>query len=79
MDNVVTFNPKANRQEKNKAALLDVIEYLKKEIEEGRIQEFVGATMDENGQAQIHVFAFDTPGAVGLFEIGKHILMSQHE
>jgi hypothetical protein len=78
MENVVTL--KTNReqlQEKQKQDMLDVIEHLRFEIESGRVREFVAASMSEEGDAQIHVCTLDLPGSIGLFEIGKHILISQ--
>jgi hypothetical protein len=37
----------------------------------------VACSLDKDGEAQIHVSALDLPGSVGLFEIGKHLLISQ--
>lgn len=78
MDNVVTFNPKATKEAKNKESLMDVLDFLRAEVEAGRVVELVAATMDDQGEAQIHVSALDLPGAVGLYEIGKSILMNQY-
>ena len=78
MENVVTF--KTNReqiQEKQKQDMLDVLEHLRFEIESGRVREFVAASMSEEGDAQIHVCTLDLPGSIGLYEIGKHILITQ--
>jgi peroxiredoxin len=76
---VVSINKvKKNKQdEEQKKAMLEIIEHLKTSIESGEIKEFVAASIGEDGEAQIHVAAMDLPGAVGLFEIGKHILISQ--
>lgn len=64
-------------EEEQRKAMLDVLEHIRKEIESGEIKEFVACSLDPNGIAQIHVAAMDVPGSVGLFEIGKHILISQ--
>ena len=76
---VVSINKvKKNKQdEEQKKAMLEVIDHLKTSIESGEIKEFVAASISEDGEAQIHVAAMDLPGAVGLFEIGKHILITQ--
>ena len=76
---VVSINKvKKNKQEEEqKKAMLEIIEHLKSSIESGKIKELVAASIDDDGEAQIHVAAMDLPGAVGLFEIGKHILISQ--
>ena len=74
--NVFNFDPKAVEEERRKLELLEVIEFIKKEVQEGNIKEFVACSMDESGTCQIHVAALDLPGSVGLFEIGKHLLIS---
>jgi hypothetical protein len=62
---------------KKKTDLLEILDHLRKQVDDGDITEFVAASMDEEGNVQIHVACMDFPGAVGLFEIGKHILISQ--
>jgi hypothetical protein len=44
-------------------------------IEEGEIKELVACSMDKDGISNIHVSALDLAGGVGLFEIGKHLLI----
>ena len=56
--------------------MLDVIDFIKAQIESDSIKEFVACSIDDGGECQIHVAAMDLPGSVGLFEIGKHILIS---
>ena len=73
--NVVTLDPKAKQEEQRKQALLEVIDEMKKQIEEGKIKEFVACSTDEDSECQIHVCSLDLPGSVGLFEIGKHLLI----
>jgi hypothetical protein len=63
-------------EEEQKKSMLEVIEYIKAGIESGDIKEFVACSMDDDGVCQIHVAAMDLPGSVGLFEIGKHLLIS---
>ena len=78
MDNVVTLKPKKEQiEEKQKQDMLDVIDHLREEIASGRVREFVATSMSEEGDAQIHVCTLDLPGGVGLYEIGKHILITQ--
>ena len=75
MNNVFTFDPQARATEERKAELLAVLEEIKGRIESGEIKEFVACSMDQDGTANIHVSALDLPGSIGLFEIGKHILI----
>ena len=65
-------------QEKRKAELLDILNHMKKQIEAGEIQEFTATSLDKNGEAQIHCYVGDVAVGVGLFEIGKNILMNQY-
>lgn len=65
-------------EEKRKQDMLDVLDEMRRQIEEGNIHEFVAASLDRDGDAQIHVCAMDVPGSVGLFEIGKVLLISEH-
>ena len=73
--NVVTLDPKAKQEEQRKQALLEVLDEMKKQIEEGKIKEFVACSIDEDSECQIHVCSLDLPGSVGLFEIGKYLLI----
>lgn len=70
-------DPKVLIEEEQKKAMLDVLDFIKVSIEAGDIKEFVACSIDDDGIAQIHVAAMDLPGSVGLFEIGKHILIAQ--
>lgn len=77
---IVSINTKRKdelQEEKQKESMLEVLEYMKKEIEAGEIKEFVACSLDADGVAQIHVSAMDLTGSIGLFEIGKHLLISQ--
>jgi hypothetical protein len=64
--------------EKRKQNLLDILEHMKEGIESGEIQEFTATSLDNNGEAQIHCYVGDVAVGVGLFEIGKNILMTQY-
>jgi hypothetical protein len=64
-------------KEKKKADLLEILDHLRSEIESGKVVEFVAASVDTEGDVQIHAASADFLGAVGLFEIGKQILISQ--
>ncbi len=76
---VISINSKRKediQQEEQKKAMLAVIDYMKAAIENGDIKEFVACSIDDDGECQIHVAAMDLPGSIGLFEIGKHLLIS---
>jgi len=78
MENVVTLKPRKEQiEEQHKQDMLDVLDHMRQQIEQGVIREFVAASMSDDGDAQIHVCTLDLPGSIGLYEIGKHILISQ--
>lgn len=62
---------------KRKKDLLEILEVLRERIESGDLEEFVAATIDKEGNVEISACVKDSLGGVGLFEIGKHMLISQ--
>lgn len=77
---VVSINSKRKevvQEEEQKQSMLAVLDYMRKAVEEGDIKEFVACSIDADGICQIHVSAMDLPGSIGLFEIGKHLLIAQ--
>jgi len=72
--NVVTLDPKLKRDER-KEALLEVLAEIKQQIDDGKIKELVACSLNEDGEAQIHASCLDLVGGVGLFEVGKHLLI----
>ena len=76
---VVSINSRRKEQiqeEEQKKAMLAVVDFIRQAIDQGLIKEFVACSIDDSGECQIHVAAMDLPGSVGLFEIGKHILIT---
>ena len=73
---VVSINSKDDIDSKRRQDMLDVIDTMRMMVQSGEITEFVGASVGEDGIAQIHVCAMDLPGSIGLFEIGKHMLIA---
>jgi hypothetical protein len=74
---VISINGKEEFDAKRRQDLLDVLDSMRLMVQSGEISEFVACSVDEDGIAQIHVCAMDLPGSVGLFEIGKHMLIAQ--
>lgn len=70
-------NIKDRSKKKQKQGILEVLDDLRNRIEEGDLEEFVVASMDSQGQVEIHVCVKDLVGGVGLYEIGKNILIQQ--
>jgi len=84
---IVSINdaPKADKlnevielSDKRKQEMLDILNTIREKIENGEITEFTATSLDPNGEAQIHCFVNDVAAGVGLFEIGKNILINQY-
>lgn len=73
--NVVTLDPKQKKDEERKQSILEVLAEIRRQVEEGEIKEFVACSMNEDGEAQVHASCLDLVGGVGLFEVGKHLLI----
>lgn len=65
-------------QSKRKQDLLEILDDLRGRVEAGEIEEFVAASMGSDGDVQVHVCIMDVAGGIGMFEIGKHILIQQN-
>ena len=74
---VVVINGREDFESKRRQDMLDVLDAMRLMVQSGEITEFVAASIDEDGLSQIHVCAMDLPGSIGLFEIGKHLLIAQ--
>lgn len=72
---VVSLDPKQKKDEERKVEMLQVLEEIKRQVEEGNIKEFVACSMTQDGDAQIHASCLDLVGGVGMFEVGKHLLI----
>ena len=74
---IVSIHGKDQSNLKRIQDMLEVFDDMRDQIVAGEISEFVAASIAADGQVQIHVSSLDLPGSIGLFEIGKHILISQ--
>ena len=68
----------ANLNEKRKKEMLDILEHMREKIEAGEILEFTATSLDNDGDCQIHCYVGDVAVGIGLFEIGKNILINQY-
>ena len=75
MNNVIAIDAKAKKDQERKESMLEVLKVIEQQIEEGKIKEFVACSMNEDGEAQIHASCLDLVGGVGMFEVGKHLLI----
>ena len=73
---IVVLGGREEAEAKRKQDMIDVLDKMRLMVQSGEITEFVASSIDEDGIAQIHVCALDLPGSIGLFEIGKHLLIS---
>ena len=75
---VVSFNNSQEELSDDIKSRLEIVDSLRKRVKDGEIIEFVGASLDTSGNAVIWTSIGDIAGGVGLFEIGKHILINQY-
>ncbi len=74
---IVSIDPRESEKQKIKADLLEVLNEIREQIESGDIVEFVAVSMCEDGEPQIHSMVSDLTTAVGMYEIGKHMIIQQ--
>ena len=67
-----------NACDKNKEDLLEIIDIMRSMIEHGSITSLVATSTDDQGEFNIHASAMETSTAVGLYEIGKAILLERN-
>lgn len=72
---IISIGGKEDYESKRKQDMIDVLDEMRRLIQIGQISEFVACSVDSDGIAQIHACTLDLPGGVGLFEIGKHMLI----
>lgn len=77
MTKIVSIDPAGDERERIKADLLEVLDEMREQIESGEIVQFVATSMLDDGGTQIHSMVSDLPTAVGLYEIGKHMIIQQ--
>jgi hypothetical protein len=80
--NVISFDSKKAKEEADviesrKESLLNLIDSMKEMVEDGKIKEIAATSVDSEGNIRIHVFALDAVGAVGMFEVGKAVMIDQ--
>jgi hypothetical protein len=74
---VVSIDTKSKQEELRKAEMLEVLEGMKQMVEAGEIEEFVACSTGNN-ECKIHASCLDAVGGIGLFEVGKNLLID-HE
>ena len=77
MTKIVSIDPAGDERERIKADLLEVLDEMREQIESGEIVQFVATSLLDDGETQIHSMVSDLPTAVGLYEIGKHMIIQQ--
>jgi len=71
---VISINDRSSS--KRKADILEMLDAIRDDVEHDLIEEIVVTVMDSEGDCEIHVAIKDVAGGVGMFEIGKHILIA---
>lgn len=73
---IVTLDPKLSKK-KQREELLEMLDTVRGLAANGELEEFVMAWCGPEGEVQITVNIKDMIGGIGLFEVGKHILITQ--
>jgi hypothetical protein len=71
---VININDRSSK--KRKTEILEMLDAIRIEVENDIIEEIVVTVMTAEGDCEIHVAIKDVAGGVGMFEIGKHILIA---
>ena len=71
---VISINQKQEAEHKER--LLETIDAMKSKIENGEIKEFVATSISPDGDVNVYSCTLDVPGAIGLLEIGKTIIIA---
>jgi hypothetical protein len=74
---VISIDPRNKIDERRKSEMIEVLEEMKRMVESGEIEEFVACSGGDS-ETKIHVSCLDAVGGIGLFEVGKHLLI-EHE
>lgn len=67
---------KEKSSKKRRDDLVKILEDIIDRVQNGEIDEFVGASLGPDGIPQLHAFVKDYVGGIGLFEIGKNTLIA---
>lgn len=59
--------------------VISILEEMLERAKNGQMIEFVACSTDDDGDACIHVSCSDMLGSIGLFETGKHIIMTKYQ
>jgi hypothetical protein len=62
-------------KEEEIATTIKYIDVVRDKILKGQVKEYVIASVDENGEVELNCCIKDRLGGIGLFEMGKSILM----
>ena len=74
---IVSIDTKNKQEEQRKSEMIEVLEGMKQMVESGEIEEFVACSTGKN-ECKIHISCLDAVGGIGLFEVGKNLLI-EHE
>ena len=66
----------ANQQHKEE--ILKVLDELREQIDNGTVLEFVATSITNVGTMQMHVACQEMNNAIGMLEIGKHLIITNH-
>lgn len=69
-------NSQTKDVEQRKEEILKAIDDFREQVEAGEISEFITISTRTDGSLQLHIGCFEVVAAIGMFEIGKQLVMS---
>jgi len=76
---VVNIDSIKDQKKKHREEVCGLLDEMKTLVEKGEIEEFVAASIGEDGDIKIHAVCKDFLGGLGLFEVGKNIFIAQKD
>ena len=76
MPDVVKIGDFDDAERRKQEDRIFILEQMIEKVQSGDITEFVMAATNPHGDVEISMYTDDMLGAIGMFEIGKHILMT---
>jgi hypothetical protein len=76
---VVSIDSAKEQKKKHRDEVCELLDQMKVMVEQGQLEEFVAASIGEDGDIRVHAVCKDFLGGLGLFEIGKNIFITQKD
>ena len=77
---VISINDEKEKDTQNrKEEIIKILDNLKEQVESGEVTEFVASSLCKDGAVQLYIASFDVFTAVGMFEVGKNLVLKDFD